>query len=34
VSLDEILKIHALRPQADESQEDNSRLALPNPALE
>ena len=34
VSLEEILKIHALRPQADESQEDNSRLALPNPALE
>ena len=32
VSLDDILKIHALRPTVDENQEDNSRLALPNPA--
>jgi hypothetical protein len=30
--LDDILKIHALRPTVDENQEDNSRLALPNPA--
>ena len=34
VSVHDILQLQALRPRVDETQEDNSRLALPNPAHE